>query len=80
MDYDIAANCVSCHGLAREDIKPDVLAKLLAAGHSVEPDFELVRYSSMPSASASGRASATANISGDRPVKRRKTATSSPVG
>lgn len=45
MDYDIAGKCMSCHGLAREDIKPDVLAKLSAAGHSVEPDFELVRYS-----------------------------------
>jgi hypothetical protein len=45
MHYDIAANCLSCHGLARDDIPSDVLAKLLAAKHPVEDEFELVRYS-----------------------------------
>lgn len=45
MHYDIAANCMECHGLAHPKLKPDVLAKMLEAGHPGEPEFEFVRYS-----------------------------------
>ena len=45
MTYDIAANCMECHGLAQPKLKSDVLAKMLEAGHPAEADFELVRYS-----------------------------------
>ena len=45
MTYDIAANCMECHGLTQPKLKGDVLAKMLEAGHPGEPEFELVRYS-----------------------------------
>lgn len=45
MTYDIAANCMECHGLANPKLKPDVLAKMLEAGHPGEPEFELVAHS-----------------------------------
>ncbi|MBS34578.1 MAG: hypothetical protein CMO26_18885 [Thiotrichales bacterium] len=45
MHYDIALNCMECHGLARPDMDPDVLAQLMALDHPWEPEFELVRYS-----------------------------------
>lgn len=45
MKYDIAENCMSCHGLAKPDINGDTLAAMLDAGHPIEPDFELVAYS-----------------------------------
>lgn len=45
MRYGIAKNCMSCHGLAREGIDGDVLSKMLAAGHPLNHEFELVRYS-----------------------------------
>lgn len=45
MTYDIAANCMDCHGLAQPKLKGDVLAKMLEAGHPGEPEFELVSYS-----------------------------------
>lgn len=45
MRYDIAKNCMSCHGLARDEIGGETLAKMLDAGHPLNPDFELVRYS-----------------------------------
>lgn len=45
MTYDIAANCMECHGLAQPRLKGDVLAKMLDAGHPGEPEFELVSYS-----------------------------------
>lgn len=45
MTYDIAANCMECHGLAHPKLKGDVLAKMLEAGHPGEPAFELVAYS-----------------------------------
>jgi hypothetical protein len=45
MTYDVAANCMDCHGLAQPRLKGDVLAKMLEAGHPGEPEFELVRYS-----------------------------------
>lgn len=43
--YDIAMNCMSCHGLARKGLKPEILAKMLAAEHPLKPEFEFVRYS-----------------------------------
>ena len=45
MRYEIAKNCMSCHGLAREGLSGDALAKMLDAGHPLNPDFELIRYS-----------------------------------
>ena len=45
MRYDIASNCMECHGLANPKLKADVLAKMLDAGHPLKPEFELVRYS-----------------------------------
>jgi len=45
MKYEIAENCMTCHGLANPDLKADDLAKMLGAGHPINPDFELVKYS-----------------------------------
>ncbi|MEX2649479.1 MAG: multiheme c-type cytochrome [Alphaproteobacteria bacterium] len=45
MRYDIALNCMSCHGLDRANVDGDTLAKMLAAGHPLKPEFELVQYS-----------------------------------
>lgn len=45
MHYEIAENCMSCHGLARADLSAKELAALVAAKHPVEPDYELVQYS-----------------------------------
>ena len=43
--YDIAANCMSCHGLAHSGLEGKALAAMLGAGHPLNPDFEVVRYS-----------------------------------
>ena len=45
MLYDIAGNCLSCHGLARPGVPPETLAKMIDAGHPAGSEFELVRYS-----------------------------------
>lgn len=45
MTYDVASNCMSCHGLAQSKISGDTLDKMLDAGHPGEPEFELVRNS-----------------------------------
>jgi len=45
MHFEIAENCMSCHGLARPDIDASKLAKLLENKHPVKREFELVRYS-----------------------------------
>lgn len=45
MHYDIAANCMECHGLANPRVDADTLAQLKASGHPVKLDFELVRFS-----------------------------------
>ena len=45
MHLDIAQNCMSCHGLAHPDLDPNVMGKMLEAGHPVSPDFELAKYS-----------------------------------
>ncbi len=43
--YDIANNCMNCHGLAHPGLSSDTLAKMLGAGHPINPEFELVKYS-----------------------------------
>jgi hypothetical protein len=43
--YGIAENCMTCHGMNNPALAGDVLAKMLGAGHPLNPDFELVRYS-----------------------------------
>lgn len=45
VNYDVAANCFNCHGMARESLEGDTAAKMLAAGHPLNPGFELVKYS-----------------------------------
>lgn len=43
--FDVANNCLSCHGLNRPGVSPDVMAKMIDAGHPPGSTFELVRYS-----------------------------------
>lgn len=43
--YDVASNCMSCHGLAHPGIDGKTLSTMLDAGHPIEPGFELVTYS-----------------------------------
>lgn len=43
--YDLAANCLNCHSLARSSVDGPTLARMLAAGHPINPGFELVKYS-----------------------------------
>ncbi len=45
MRYDIALNCMGCHGLDRPGVDGDTLAKMLGAGHPLKPEFEFVMYS-----------------------------------
>jgi hypothetical protein len=45
MKYQVVENCMTCHGLAHPDLSGDVLAKMLGAGHPINPDFEAVKYS-----------------------------------
>lgn len=45
MIYQVAENCMTCHGLAHPDLTGDTLAKMLGAGHPINPGFELVKYS-----------------------------------
>ena len=45
MKYEVAENCMTCHGLAHPRLKADDLAKMLGAGHPINPGFELVKYS-----------------------------------
>lgn len=45
MKYEVSENCMVCHGLANPNLKVDDLAKMLGAGHPINPDFELVKYS-----------------------------------
>jgi hypothetical protein len=44
MLYDIAENCLSCHGLARPNVPPATFAKMIDAGHPGGTEFELVKY------------------------------------
>lgn len=43
--FEIASSCAECHGMAHPALEGTVLAKMLEAGHPLEPEFELVRYS-----------------------------------
>jgi hypothetical protein len=45
MVYRIASGCMACHGLANSSVKKGLLGKMLEAGHPIEPDFEIVKYS-----------------------------------
>jgi len=43
--YDVAANCNSCHGLAHANLTGENIKAMLDAGHPINPDFELVKFS-----------------------------------
>lgn len=43
--YDLAANCLECHSMARSSIDGETISKMLAAGHPLKNDYELVKYS-----------------------------------
>ncbi len=43
MKYDIAENCFGCHGLSK--LKGSEIDALLDAGHPINGDYEIVRYS-----------------------------------
>ncbi|MBL13134.1 MAG: hypothetical protein CMM51_06180 [Rhodospirillaceae bacterium] len=43
--FDVATNCNSCHGLANPKLKGEKIKAMLDAGHPINPDFELVKYS-----------------------------------
>lgn len=45
MHFDIAMNCMSCHGLARPDIDGETFAKMMTTKHPANDKFELVKYS-----------------------------------
>ncbi len=45
MTYDIVANCMKCHGLARSEISGKAFAKMLRAGHPINQSFEIVMFS-----------------------------------
>jgi len=45
MKYDIAANCMSCHGLADPGVSGATFGKMMEAGHPFNLDYEIVRYS-----------------------------------
>jgi mono/diheme cytochrome c family protein len=42
--YDLAANCLNCHSLARAGLDGAIVGKMLAAGHPINADYELVKY------------------------------------
>jgi hypothetical protein len=43
--YDLAANCLNCHSLARTGVDGATISKMLDAGHPIVADYELVEYS-----------------------------------
>lgn len=45
INFDVAANCFNCHGMARESLDGDTAGKMLDAGHPLKASFELVQYS-----------------------------------
>jgi hypothetical protein len=45
MHFDVARNCLSCHGLARAGLPPETVSKMIDAGHSAGSAFEFVRFS-----------------------------------
>ncbi len=42
--FDVASNCLSCHGLTNDSLSADTLGKMLEAGHPINSEFELVRF------------------------------------
>ena len=45
VNFDVAANCFNCHGMARDSLDGATAGKMLDAGHPLKADFELVAYS-----------------------------------
>ncbi len=45
MSYDIAENCMKCHGLARTEISGEAFGKMVEAGHPINQTFEIVMFS-----------------------------------
>jgi hypothetical protein len=43
--FDVAANCMSCHGLANPDLDAKAAVAMLDNKHPFNADFELVKYS-----------------------------------
>ena len=43
--YDVAANCMSCHGLENAALSGEHASTMLDNGHPLNPDFEIVAYS-----------------------------------
>ena len=43
--YEVALNCFGCHAMAQDGLSADTIVKMLDAGHPINPDYELVRYS-----------------------------------
>lgn len=45
MVYRVSKQCMDCHGLANTKLDAGIMAKMLDAGHPIEADFEIVKYS-----------------------------------
>lgn len=45
MPYDVAANCMSCHGLSNPKLSGEHAGAMVDAGHPLKPDYEIVEYS-----------------------------------
>lgn len=45
MSYRVSRRCMDCHGLANPMLDAGIMAKMLNAGHPIEADFEVVKYS-----------------------------------
>jgi len=45
MLYDVAANCMSCHGLANENLSGEHASAMLDNGHPLNTNYEIVEYS-----------------------------------
>lgn len=43
--YDLAVSCLQCHSLARATVDGETVGKMVAAGHPINGDYELVKYS-----------------------------------
>lgn len=43
--YDVASNCMSCHGLAAPGLDEKAAAAMMDNGHPLKSEFELVEYS-----------------------------------
>ena len=45
MLYEIAENCMSCHGLANDKLSGEHASAMLDNGHPLNPNYEIVKYS-----------------------------------